>query len=176
MIRSRLRFAAALLAMTALLTACGDDGSPQPGPASSSPNDWVLDSEPSDAVDVKQAKASAEAGDSIVLRARIGGRIQPISDDSAVFTVMDMNVPHCGMIEGDGCPTPWDYCCEAPETIRANAATVQLVDAEGNAAAISPTAAGLAPLDEVVIVGTVGPRPTPDVLTVKAMGFYPVTP
>ena len=154
---------------------CDDTGSSVPNPESSSPSDWVLESEPSDAVDVKQAKASAEAGDPIVLRALIGGRMQPISDHSALFTVMDMNVPHCGMIGGDGCPAPWDYCCESPETIKANA-TVQLVDANGNAAAISPTAAGLAPLDEVVIVGSVGPRPTSDVLTVRAVGFYPATP
>ncbi|MFW5681973.1 MAG: hypothetical protein ACOC1G_03120, partial [Phycisphaeraceae bacterium] len=80
------------------------------------------------------------------------------------------------MIEGDGCPAPWDYCCEAPETIRANAATVQLLDEDGNASDISATAAGLVPLDEVVIVGTVGPRPAADVLTVQASGVYRVQP
>mgnify|MGYP006268556973 CR=1 FL=1 len=165
-----------LLAFALLLPACGDSGPASNTQELQTPaaSDWLLDAEPSNAVDVKQAKASAEPGDPIVLRARIGGRAEPIADDGAVFTVMDLSVPHCGMIEGDSCPTPWDYCCEPPEMIRANAATVRLVDRDGQPLDVRPTAAGLAPLDEVVLVGTVGPRPTPDVLVLQTTGVHRV--
>ncbi|MFP3422727.1 hypothetical protein R0K19_25495, partial [Bacillus sp. SIMBA_161] len=84
----------------------------------------------------------AEPGEPITLRARIGGRATPISDDSGVFTVMDLSVPHCGQLADDGCPTPWDYCCEDPDTIKANAATVQIVDTAGDAASVRPKQAG----------------------------------
>lgn len=164
-----------LLALTAFLTACGESGEAGRVTSQPTPTDhWLLESEPPDAVSVTQAKASAQAGDDIVLRARIGGRMDPISDDSPVFTVMDLSVPHCGQIPGDTCPTPWDYCCEPRESVRAHAATVQVVDSAGNAPAISPAKAGLVPLDEVVIIGKVGPRPTSDVLTIKASAVYPV--
>lgn len=167
-----------LFACALLLSACGDSGAARQPAETAAPTagDWLLESEPADAMGVAQAKASVEPGDAIVLRARIGGRMEPISKDSAAFTVMDLSVPHCGELHGDGCPTPWDYCCAAPERITKNAATVQMVDAGGNAAAVSPIEAGLAALDEVVVVGTVGPRPSPDVLTVKASSFYRVGP
>ena len=129
---------------------------------------WVLTGEPAGAVGVAEVKASAQEGDTVVLRGRIGGRRDPMGEGSAVFTVMDLGLPHCGENPEDKCATPWDYCCEKPETIRANAATVQ--------APAAADGAGFRPLDEVVVVGTVGPRPNPDVLTVVASGVYRVGP
>jgi hypothetical protein len=135
---------------------------------------YLLTAEPADAVSVTAAKAVAAAGDEVVIRARIGGRKAPISEESGVFTVMDLEIPHCGQNKGDACPTPWDYCCETSETIKAHSATVQLIGADGTPIAHSPAEDGFEPLDEVVLVGTVGPRPTEDVLTVRATGVYRV--
>lgn len=134
---------------------------------------WVLASAPAEAMSVTQAKSSASEGDTIAVRARIGGRMEPITGDSAVFTVMDLAIPSCAELEDDHCRTPWDYCCETPETIRANAATVQLVDESGAPIDIDPTTE-LDALDEIIIVGMVAPRPSPDVLTIKARGIYVV--
>ena len=176
-----------LLAVSLSLGACGKSESTPgtsgqtSGAATSTPTSpaaakpvWVLAAEPSDAAAVADAKASSEEGDEVVIRARIGGRMEPISDDSPIFTVMDLSVPHCGQMAEDHCPTPWDYCCEPTDSIKANAATVQLVDAQSKPIATSPTTQGFAALDEVVIVGTVGPRPSPDVFTIKATGVYRV--
>ena len=129
---------------------------------------WVLTSAPEGAISITEAKASAKEGDTIVIRGRIGGRHSPITAESPVFTVMDMGLEYCGQFHDDGCTTPWDYCCETPGTITANAATVQIVG-EGR---IDPVAGGLAPLDEVILIGTVGPRPDENVLTIKATGIY----
>jgi hypothetical protein len=171
----------ALLTTAALaLGACGEGGSASDdaGPRSAPPAtqatqgaSWVLASMPENPRDVADAKADAAEGQTIVVRGRIGGRAEPITADSPVFTIMDPAVPHCGEKDDDHCPIPWDYCCETPESIRANSATVLLVDAEGSPLAIDPTTE-LEPLDEVLVVGTVAPRPHADVLTIRATGVH----
>jgi len=135
---------------------------------------WLLASAPEDAKSVSEAKASAKEGEQIVLRGRIGGRLEPLTEGSPVFTMMDLAVPACGTEPDDHCRTPWDYCCETPETITANSATVQIMDAHGHPISESPTARGLAALDEVIVVGTVAARPSENVLTIQATGIYRV--
>lgn len=133
---------------------------------------WLLTSAPENAVDVGEAKQSATDGDEVALRGRIGGRADPMSKDSAMFVMMDTGVPSCAEIEGDACPTPWDYCCEPSESITANNATVQLVGADGAPLAIDLRQHGLEPLDEVIVVGRVAPRPNEQTLVVQATGLY----
>lgn len=131
---------------------------------------WKLSEAPADAVDVAAAKATAGAGDLVTVRGRIGGRAQPISADSGVFVIIDPSLPACSDIPGDACPVPWDYCCEPAEAIMANAATIQLRDADGDSVALPANA--LSPLDRVVVVGRVGPRPDPATFVVLATGIY----
>lgn len=157
-----------------ILAACSDQDPSRKSAQDQPPPQWLLTSEPSGAKSVADTKADASEGDTVVVRGRIGGRKQPMADDSPVFTIIDLSVPHCAEIPGDNCPTPWDYCCEPAESIRANAATVQLVDEQGEALTIGPKSAGLSELDELVIVGAVGPRPSEDVLTIVATGIYRV--
>lgn len=133
---------------------------------------WLLTAAPDGAVSVTEAKASASEGEPIVLLARVGGRKAPLNEGSAVFTVMDLAIPHCGDNPNDACRTPWDYCCETPETITANSATIQVLGADGQPISESPATQGVAPLDEVIVVGTVAPRPSEQVLTVRATGIY----
>jgi hypothetical protein len=158
------------------LTACD-----KPAPSASAtpaqptaPHAWLLAEAPADAKTVAEIKPTAAEGDTVVLRARIGGRADPITPGAAVFIVIDPSVPSCDQIPGDNCPTPWDYCCEPRESLNANSATVQLVDAEGTPIQTDLTAAGLKPLDEVLIIGTVAARPSGQVLTIRATGIHKV--
>lgn len=154
------------------LAACGGGESNSSSNAQSDGANFLLASAPENAQSVTEAKSAVEEGDTVVVRGRIGGRMAPISGDSPVFLIVDLAVPHCGELKGDTCPTPWDYCCESPESLRANSATVQLVDESGAPLDVDPLVAGLRALDEVVVVGTVGPRPTEDVLTIRATGVH----
>jgi hypothetical protein len=167
--RQRITLAFTAVAAAALLTGCGESST---STAATSDAPWVLASAPDGAMSVTEAKAEMNVGDTIILRARIGGSRTPISDASAVFTVMDLAIPHCGENPNDACPMPWDYCCETPETITANAATVQVVDASGTPIGDSVSVYGFAPLDEIIVVGTVGPRPNQEVLTIRARGIH----
>ncbi|MEZ6233713.1 MAG: hypothetical protein R3B68_05950 [Phycisphaerales bacterium] len=136
---------------------------------------WILAAMPEDARPVGAVKASAVEGDTVAIRGRIGGRLEPISAESAVFTIVDPAIVSCDEMGEDHCPTPWDYCCEPRESLNANNATIQLVDGAGRVMAdTNPIAAGLDPLDEIVVVGTVGPRDNPTVLTILATGVYVV--
>jgi hypothetical protein len=167
----------ALCAATLLVAGCEraadeEAGSLEHGAATGS--NWLLAQAPADAVGVAAAKASAAEGDEVVVRGRIGGRKDPMSADSPVFIIMDPAIPSCADNAGDGCPTPWDYCCETPESLAANTATVQLVDETGTPLVVDATAS-LEPLDEVIVTGTVGPRPEETVLTIRATGVHRVS-
>lgn len=163
---------AALLAMSA----CSESSTPAQPPstdatqtASPAAPAWVLAEAPAGDVSIIDAKANAKEGDLVVIRGRIGGRHAPLSKDSPVFTIVDLQLEYCGQNNDDACGTPWDYCCETPSTIAANSATVQ-VQGDG----IDLGSAGLEPLDEVILIGTVGPRPDDQVLTIRATGIYQV--
>lgn len=159
----------------AVLTGCAKSEGEQPAqpdasasqPSTTAPA-WILASEPAGALSINQVKESAKEGDEIIIKGRIGGRHAPMSPESPVFTIVDLGLAYCGQDNDDACGTPWDYCCETPDTIAENAATVQVL---GDSVDLS--AAELKPLDEVVLIGTVGPRPDQRVLTILATGLYP---
>lgn len=166
----------AFLALTApMLTGCNETSSTAAeNPTEPTTPTWVLVSAPEGAQSVTEAKVSAKEGEQIVLRGRIGGRKEPLTEGSPVFTMMDLSIPHCGENSDGACRTPWDYCCETSESKTENSATVQIMDTHGQPIAEDPTAEGLMALDEVIVVGIVAPRPSKDVLTVRATGIFRV--
>ncbi len=129
---------------------------------------WILMDEPAGALSIVQARADMKEGDQVVIRGRVGGRKSPISSESSVFTIVDLGLEYCGQSTDDRCKYPWDYCCESPETITNNSATVRLVGGDE----IDLTAGGLEPLDEIVLVGIVGARPNDQVFTIQGSGVY----
>lgn len=135
---------------------------------------WLVADSPAEWEEVGAAKQTAQAGETITLRGRIGGRAQPITSDSPAFVIMDVSIPSCADIEGDNCAQPWDYCCEPSESIVANSATVIVLDEDGNQTGTDLRGAGLEPLDVVIVTGTVDARPNESVLTVRATGVHKV--
>ncbi|MHC4082700.1 MAG: hypothetical protein ACYS15_11595 [Planctomycetota bacterium] len=173
----RVVLVSSLLLLTTVLAGCGgsstpdDDAGAQTSPVATS---WLLADMPAGAVPVLQAKQTAREGDQVVVRGRIGGRPDPMSHDVAMFVMMDPALPSCRE-RGDGCRKPWDYCCETTETITAHSATVQLVDDAKSPMAIDLGGHGFEPLDEVVVVGTVGPRPNEAMLVINAEKIHRVS-
>lgn len=140
-------------AFTLAFVGCGEgssnpDAKPTVPPASSA---YILPSEPADAVAVGAARETAENDKPITVAGRIGGSEKPFVDDLAAFTIVDLKVPYCA--DDEGCPTPWDYCCNQKD-VKANIATVKLVDEAGKT--ISGDARellGVKELSEVVVQG-----------------------
>lgn len=90
---------------------------------------FVSKTEPSGAIPVGAARSEAKNDTPLVMVGHIGGSEKPFIDGLAAFTIVDPKVPYCAPDEG--CPTPWDYCCEQND-VKDNIAMVKLVDANGN--------------------------------------------
>lgn len=104
---------------------------------------------------IGEVKRSAATGEKVRFVARVGGRATCFVPSSAVMIVADPVLEDC-LQKGDGCPKPWDYCCEPPERIKANTATVRVVDGSGIPVPQSMEGAGgLAPLKTIEVLGTV---------------------
>ncbi len=89
---------------------------------------YLVQSEPVGAVPVGEARDKTEDGQEVTLVGIIGGSSKPFVDGLAAFTIVDPKVPYCAANEG--CPTPWDYCCQT-DAVKDNIATVKIVDDTG---------------------------------------------
>jgi hypothetical protein len=74
---------------------------------------YLLAAEPTGAKSVTEVRANAKDNDEVVVVGRIGGSEKPWVNGLAAFTIGDVSVKACSELEGDTCPTPWDFCCEA---------------------------------------------------------------
>ena len=155
--------------MVITLGGCGDSTTAPGAPADIS---WLLAEMPADAVPVAEARRTAREGDEVVVRGRIGGRREPMTAGRAVFVMIDPAIPHC---ELGRCKAPWDYCCETPDSIATNSATVKLVDVGARLISVDLGEYAIKPLDEVIVVGTVGPRPNENVFVIHATKLYRVS-
>ncbi len=170
------------LVAAGLLAACGDKpatgtGGGETPPAEtavSMPDGLFVDAAPDGAVDIGAAKGTAKEGDEIVVSGRIGGTHDPFVGSRASFTLASAGaMKACDERPGDGCKTPWDYCCETPEDILHNTATIQVVGADGRPLKTGLQGqGGLEPLKTVTIKGTVGPRASDEVLIVNASAIH----
>jgi hypothetical protein len=138
-------------------------GSPQ---ANSS---YLLNSEPAGAMPVGKARDESKDGEEITLVGRIGGSSKPFVEGLAAFTIVDPKVPYCPPDEG--CPTPWDYCCET-DSVKSNIATVKVVDESGKP--VTQSARDLLKVKELALVVVKGRAKRDDQgnLTVAANQIY----
>lgn len=118
-----------------------------------------VDTVPAGAQGVAELKKNAVENSDVVIRGRIGGRAQPFVDGAAVFVLTDSSLKSCDQLHGDACKTPWDYCCETPESIAANTLTVQIVGDDGKPLRESVRGThGLDRLKEIVVAGKIASR------------------
>ena len=101
-----------LVAATSLLVGCSEPNRPagQKKAAASPDASYLLADRPNDALGVEQARKDSENDKEVAVEGRIGGSEKPFVDGIAAFTIVDTKLQWCGKEEG--CPTPWDYCCE----------------------------------------------------------------
>jgi len=136
-----------------VLAGCGE-GTQQGTDQSRSPGSsaYLLSREPGDVIAVGTARETAQTDQPITIVGRIGGSEKPFVDGIAAFTIVDLKVPYCA--DDEGCPTPWDYCCQQ-DAVKPNIATVKLTDESGKT--VSGDARellGVKELSEVVVQGT----------------------
>ncbi|MGQ0615307.1 MAG: hypothetical protein ACT4PV_16370 [Planctomycetaceae bacterium] len=138
-----------LLGACAALAGC-DGGKPaEKPPASAELSRFWMANDPAGALSVPEAKAAAPKEKAVVV-----GRISAFVKGHAAFKIVDVSLPYCGGAPGkmDECPTPWDYCCETPDELKAKTLFVEARDAQGQVIATS-SIEGLRLLDLVALEG-----------------------
>jgi len=174
---------ALLTALASALPACGDGGDGKTrdsakapaADAATLPAGLFVETAPADAAHVFDVKQSVKEGDLVTVRGRIGGSGEPFVEGRAVLILADTqgNITNCADKPDDACPTPWDYCCDPPDAIAANTATVQIVDEGGRPLKLGIEGVhGLEKQAFIVVTGTVGARPDPNVLVIDATAIY----
>jgi hypothetical protein len=129
------------------------------------PSGLFIAAAPPNAVNVGDARKTAQEGKPIVIRGRIGGTVKPIADKYAMFLITDLSLALCK----DGCA---DFCQLPKEQLMTNMATVQVVDASGKPLKVPMEGVnGLKPLAEVVVHGTVAKRDN-NFLIVNAQNIF----
>ena len=138
------------IGLVSLAIGCGQaDVASTPNNAASSL--YVATSEPAGAMPVGEARQTVKDNDAVTLVGLIGGSSEPFVKGLAAFTIVDPKVPFCAAAEG--CPTPWDYCCET-NAVKDNIATVKVVDAQGKpVASDARTLLNVKELSTVVVQG-----------------------
>ena len=108
---------------------------------------------------VSEVKADLNLSGEVVGHGRIGGRSEPFVDGVAVFILADSSMKSCDELHDDACKTPWDYCCEPTESLSANIATIQIVDANEKPLSVGIQGKhGLEPLARVAVAGHIVSR------------------
>jgi hypothetical protein len=173
-----------LLIPALLLAACGggkpEAASPAPGssattaPTSHPLAHLLVTTRPAGAQAITAIKASAKPGDTVVVRGRVGGRVDPfIAGKAALILADDEAIAACDKNPDDHCTTPWDYCCEGKEAI---AKATCLVTATGADGAVLPHGlaglGGLAAGNHIEVTATVGADSTADNLVLVATGIH----
>jgi hypothetical protein len=148
----RITFAIGVFAIAVFISGVVGAQTKQSQSSAGLPSDLFVKALPENPVDVGEARKTAQQGQQIVIKGRIGGVPNPFADKYAIFVLSDLTLLACV----DECSTPWDYCCTPREKILANVATVQVVDGKGKPLNVSVKGVnGLNPLSEVVVRGLV---------------------
>ncbi len=92
---------------------------------------FLLTVEPEVANNVIEVRENSSDGDNVVIVGRIGGSHNPWIEGRAAFSIVDGSLKACSDIEGDNCPTPWDYCCETSK-LQTATALVKIVEERGD--------------------------------------------
>lgn len=129
---------------------------------------------PEGAVEIHEARTSAEPGAEITLRGRVMGRVRPFVDGRAAFVLGDTTLlTPCNEKPDDPCETPWDVCCDSAEAKRKGTATIQLLGEDGRVISQPLRGVnGLVELSTLTVHGTVADGSSEDALIVNATALH----
>ncbi len=139
------------------------------------PASLLLGARPENPIGIAEIKKTAKPGDKLTIKGEVGGRKNDTFNSSlAIFLLEDPTVVvNCSKKEKDGCPTPWDYCCEPKAKLLEAGALIQVKDARGEI--VRKTLKGwngLKELDNVVIVGKLSNDSSEGNFIVDAEGVF----
>ena len=129
---SKLLWSVSVLSVAVLLFAgCSQSTQVPESAAQTAPSGdaaYLLVEKPEHAQGVTEVRKNGNAAEEVIVEGRIGGSENPFVDGIAAFTIVDPAVPYCAADEG--CPTPWDYCCNT-DKLKESSALVKIVGVDG---------------------------------------------
>ena len=112
--------------LLSLLAACGGEAEPALK-SDAAGAAFALAADPGAARSIAEVKAAGPGPEVVVAR----GRVQDLTKDFAILKLMGTALHYCGEVKAEGCPTPWDYCCDTPEDRRAHELLVEFRGPDG---------------------------------------------
>ena len=158
-----------------LLVSCGKNDVPQVTTETGVDlESFFTPTAPADAAAIHVARDTAAPGAEITLKGRVMGRSNPFVDGRAAFVLGDDSLlTPCNEKPDDGCPTPWDVCCDSAENKRKGTATIQILGDDGRV--VSQSLRGvrdLVELSTITVQGTVAEGSSEDALIVNATAIH----
>ncbi len=134
----------------------------------------IVPSEPAGALSITEVRKAVEVGKEVTLAGKVMGRKDPFVDGRALVTLGDPAIiTSCELRPGDGCPTPWDVCCDDNDAIKAATATIQVVDQDGKPIKQGLKGVhGIKELSKLVVKGTIAEGSSADNLLVNATAIF----
>lgn len=111
-----------MLVLTAapFIAGCGNGDAPGPTGGGAFDSYFVKEA-PGNPLAVNEVREKAADGATVV----VFGRLKEFTSEFASFRLIDKSLESCRQT-GDGCPTPWDYCCEDTDAVNASQVLVEL--------------------------------------------------
>jgi hypothetical protein len=140
----------------------------QPTPKTTVANtEYLLTSEPADALEILDAKEKAKDGEPIVVVGRLGGGIKPWIEGRAAFLLVDTRVEGCG--EGDKCD---ENCPGCSKEMQEASTLVKIFDNDGKVLPVDTRQLlGVKELQTIVVRGK-AQRDAAGNVTIAAQGVY----
>ena len=134
----------------------------------------ILQQAPEGAMEVAHIRKTAKEGDSVTIKGKIMGSREPFVDGHAIMLIGDPNkITTCDLNHDDACPTPWDVCCDDPDTIKNSIVSIQAIGDDGNLVKEGFRGlAGIKELTHIVVTGTVANGSTANNMQINASGIY----
>ena len=162
------------------LSSCGkektttDTNDDSANSSSSALSSILLDTAPTGAVSITEARKNPEPGTEVVIAGKVMGKLDPFVKGHALVVLGDpAKITSCDLIPGDECPTPWDVCCDDPDVITASIATIQVVDDRGTPVKEGLKGlGGMKELSSLVVKGTVAEGSNANNFLLNATGIH----
>jgi hypothetical protein len=120
------------------------------------------------------ARSKAKPNQEITVSGMVMGSDEPFVEGRAAFLLGDPEkLTPCNTIPSDTCSTPWDNCCDTPESKKIGIATIQVIGVDGRVFKESiKSKKGLTHLSKIIVKGKVAEISTEESLVINAESIY----
>jgi hypothetical protein len=165
------------LGLTLALASCSEKKETSEANSNSDSGDLaslVLTTAPENATDIADLRKSGKPGETVTFTGHVLGSDPVFMDGRAIMIMGDpKKINACNLTPDDECETPWDACCDDPDTVKGAIVTVQVVDDAGKPLKTGLKGlGGMKELSAVTVTGQVADSSDESNMLINATGIY----